>query len=76
MGDPNQDNGGIRTLTNGDDKDLGMELDATLEYNYSEDLSTQFVFGWFKPGDAYNTPANEDDPDDAFEGRIEVKVSF
>lgn len=76
MGDPNQDNGGIRADTNGDDKDLGMELDVTLEYNYSEDLSTQFVFAWFKPGDAYETAANDEDPDDVFEGRLEFKVSF
>ncbi len=74
MGDPNQDNGGVMAMTDGQDKDLGMELDVILEYDYTEDVSTQFVAAWFKPGDAYETDTF--DPDDVFEARAEVIVSF
>ncbi len=76
MGNPDMDNGGVNATTNGDDKNLGMELDAILEYDYTEDVSLQFVTAWFKPGDAYNTPANEDNPDDVFEARLEARISF
>ena len=76
MGDPNQDNGGVSAMTNGEDKDLGMELDLIFEYDYTEDVSMQGLVGWFKPGDAYNDAANDDDPDDVFEARAEVIVSF
>lgn len=74
MGDPGKDKGGVMWPTDGEDNDLGMELDAIAEYDYSEDLSTQLVFGWFKPGDAYKTDLL--DPDDVFEIRAELLVSF
>lgn len=73
-GDPDQDNGGVMAAPDGEDKDLGMELDFILEYDYSEDVSTQLVVGWFKPGDAYKT--DDLDPDDVFELRAEVIVNF
>lgn len=76
MGDPNQDNGGVSALTNGEDKDLGMELDLIFEYAYTEDVALQGLVGWFKPGDAYNMPGNDEDPDDVFEARAEIIVSF
>ncbi len=74
MGNPNQDNGGVMAMTDGQDKDLGMELDIILEYDYTEDVSTQFVTAWFKPGDAYETDTFS--PDDVFEARVECIVSF
>ena len=74
MGDPGKDKGGVMWPTNGEDKNLGMELDAILNYDYSEDLSTQLVCAWFKPGDAYKTDIF--DPDDVFEIRAEFQVSF
>jgi hypothetical protein len=76
MGDPGKDKGGVMWPTNGDDKDLGMELDAIAEYDYSEDFSTQLVFAWFKPGDAYKDEVLNPDPDDVFEIRAELLVSF
>ena len=75
MGDPNKDNGGVMAMTTGEDKDLGMEMDAIFEYNYSEDLSTRLVGAWFKPGDAYLTALNPD-PKDAVEARLEFKLTF
>ncbi len=76
MGNPDMDNGGVNAPTNGEDKDLGMELDAILEYDYTEDVAMQLVASWFKPGDAYNTPANDDNPDDVVEVRAEIRVNF
>ncbi len=70
MGDAFQDNGGIPTLTNGGDNDLGNEFDVVAEYDYTEDVSTQLYLAWFLPGAAYT-------PDDtAFEIRGEILVSF
>lgn len=76
MGNPDMDNGGVSAETNGEEKDLGMELDAILEYDYTEDVSLQLVGAWFKPGDAYNTLANDNNPDDVFEARLEARISF
>ena len=76
MGNPDMDNGGVSAMTSGEDKNLGMELDAIFEYDYTEDVSTQFVFAWFKPGKAYDLPTNNEDPDDVFEFRAEILVSF
>ncbi|MBI1883944.1 MAG: alginate export family protein [Chlamydiae bacterium] len=70
MGDPFQDNGGIPTLTNGTDSNLGDEFDLIAAYDYTEDVSTQLYLAWFVPGSAYT-------PDDtAFEIRGEILVSF
>lgn len=76
MGNPDMDNGGVSAVTNGADKSLGMELDLVLEYDYTEDVSTQLVGAWFKPGDAYEVPANDNSPDDVFELRAEMRISF
>lgn len=76
MGDPNQDNGGVMALTNGDDKALGMEFDAIIEYNYTEDVSAQLIGAWFKPGDAYKVAGNDNSPNDVFELRAELFLSF
>lgn len=76
MGDPNQDNGGVMAMTNGDEKDLGMEFDAIIEYDYTEDVSGQLIGAWFKPGDAYEVAGNDNSPDDVFELRAEVFLSF
>lgn len=72
MGDPTQDNGGVMAATNGTDKTLGNELDLIAEYDYTEDVSTQLYLAWFWPGDAYDSPAD----DDAYEIRGEIIVSF
>jgi hypothetical protein len=76
MGNPDMDNGGVDAFTNGTEKDLGMELDVVLEYDYTEDVNTQLVAAWFKPGDAYEVPANDNSPDDVFELRAEMRISF
>ncbi len=76
MGNPDMDNGGVSAMTNGSDKYLGMELDVILEYDYTEDVSAQLIAAWFKPGDAYEVPGNENDPDDVFELRAELRISF
>lgn len=76
MGNPDMDNGGVSAMTNGDDKSLGMELDLVLEYDYTEDVNTQFVAAWFKPGDAYEVAGNDNSPDDVFELRAEMRISF
>lgn len=76
MGNPDMDNGGVSAPTNGTESDLGMELDVILEYDYTEDVNTQLVAAWFKPGDAYNFPTNDDSPDDVVELRAELRISF
>ncbi len=76
VGNPDMDNGGVRAMTNGSDKDLGMELDLILEYDYTEDVSVQLVGAWFKPGKAYEVPGNNNSPDDVFELRAELRISF
>lgn len=76
VGNPDMDNGGVRAMTNGSDKDLGMELDVILEYDYTEDVSAQLVGAWFKPGKAYEVPENNNSPDDVFELRAELRISF
>ncbi|MDP8236281.1 MAG: alginate export family protein, partial [Candidatus Erginobacter occultus] len=76
MGNPDMDNGGVTAATNGEEKNLGMELDVILEYDYTEDVNAQLVAGWFKPGDAYNFPTNDDSPDDVLEMRAELRISF
>jgi hypothetical protein len=76
MGNPDMDNGGVTAATNGEEKNLGMELDVILEYDYTEDVNAQLVAGWFKPGDAYEVPGNENDPDDVVELRAELRISF
>lgn len=76
MGNPDMDNGGVSAPTNGTDSYLGMELDAILEYDYTEDVSLQVVGGWFKAGKAYDLPTNNNDPDDVFEFRMELLASF
>jgi len=76
MGNEDMDNGGVSAKTNGEDKALGMELDAILEYDYTEDVSLQLVGAWFKPGKAYDLPTNDEDPDDVVEIRAQVLASF
>ncbi len=76
MGNPDMDNGGVSAVTNGTDSNLGMELDAIIEYDYTEDVSFQVVGAWFKAGDAYNVTDNDDSPDDVFEFRMELLASF
>lgn len=76
MGNPDMDNGGVSAPTNGEEKGLGMELDVILEYDYTEDVAAQLVAAWFKPGDAYNFPANDNSPDDVVEVRAELRISF
>lgn len=73
IGDPFQDNGGVLALTNGTDKNLGVEFDFGVDYQYTEDVTTQVYAGWFVPGDAYQdvTPDNT-----AFEIRGELLVNF
>ena len=69
-GDAWQDNGGVSALTNGLDDQLGSEIDFVAEYDYSEDVSTQFYVALFFPGDAYTVD------DTALEVRGEILVSF
>jgi len=76
MGNPDMDNGGVSAVTNGTDSNLGMELDAIIEYDYTEDVSFQVVGAWFKAGKAYDLPANDESPDDVFEFRMELLASF
>ncbi|HOO76970.1 MAG TPA: alginate export family protein [bacterium] len=76
MGNPDMDNGGVDALTNGNDDYLGVEFDAILEYDYTEDVSAQLIGAWFKPGDAYEVVGNDNSPDDVFELRAELFLSF
>lgn len=69
-GDVNQDNGGVANVTNGLDNNLGDEIDVIVDYDYTEDVSTQLYAAWFLPGDAFS------DDDTAFEIRGEILVSF
>lgn len=73
VGDPFQDNGGVSAATNGTDRDLGVEIDFGMDYQYTEDVVTQMYAGWFFPGDAYSATTNENT---AFEVRGELLVNF
>lgn len=44
--------------TNADEKEIGNEIDATLTYDYTEDVQFGANFGWFLPGDLF-TGAND-----------------
>jgi len=41
-----------------DEKEIGNEIDATLTYDYTEDVQFGANFGWFLPGDLF-TAAND-----------------
>jgi hypothetical protein len=41
-----------------DEEDIGNEVDATLTYDYTEDVQFGANFGWFLPGDLF-TGAND-----------------
>ena len=43
---------------NVDEKEIGNEIDATLTYDYTEDVQFGANFGWFLPGDLF-TAAND-----------------
>ncbi len=72
VGNPDIDNGGVASMTNGTDKTLGNEIDLVASYKYTEDVATQLYAGWFMPGDAYSSPGD----DGAFEIRGEIVVNF
>jgi len=38
-----------------DEKEIGSEIDATLTYDYTEDVQFALSGGWFLPGDAFDT---------------------
>ena len=38
-----------------DEKDIGNEIDATLTYDYTEDVQFGANFGWFLPGDLFQS---------------------
>lgn len=73
LGDTFQDNGGVLALTNGTDKELGVEFDLGVDYQYTEDVATQLYAGWFVPGDAYDDVTQENT---AFEIRGEILLNF
>ena len=73
VGNPDIDNGGVASMTNGTDKTLGNEIDLVASYKYTDDVATQLYAGWFMPGEAYN---NSPGDDTAFEIRGEIVVNF
>lgn len=50
--------GGTAVAFNADEDDIGNEVDATLTYDYTEDVQIGANFGWFMPGDLF-TGAND-----------------
>jgi hypothetical protein len=48
------------------DSDLGIELDASINWQLAPNLSWNWDFGYFMPGDAYKYTAGGKDPDAAF----------
>ena len=46
---------GAATYRMGDNKNLGQELDATLSYDYTEDVQFSLLGGVFLPGSAFHT---------------------
>ena len=59
-------------IAQGDDRDLGWEIDASLLYDYTEDVQLGLVAGWFIPGDHFDS-ANDDT---AYSVRATAKVEF
>ena len=55
-----------------DDRDLGWEIDASLLYDYTEDVQFGLIAGWFIPGDHF-TSANDET---AYSIRATAKVEF
>ncbi|MCD6539114.1 MAG: alginate export family protein [Candidatus Omnitrophica bacterium] len=54
------------------DKDLGWEIDASLLYDYTEDVQLGLVAGWFIPGDHFDSANNNT----AYSVRATAKVEF
>lgn len=73
VGSPYKDNGGVRAVTNGTDRNLGAEIDFVVGYDYSNDVRTKFYVGTFLPGDAYKGTTGDDE---AVEVRGEIQVNF
>jgi len=73
VGSPIKDNGGITVLTNGDNKNLGSEIDLSFGYDYSADVSSELAFAVFMPGSAYSDTTGKDQ---AIEVRGEILVNF
>ncbi|MBI4352650.1 MAG: alginate export family protein, partial [Candidatus Omnitrophica bacterium] len=55
-----------------EDDELGHEVDILLTYNYTEDVTFNFMADWFIPGDFYNSPNDST----ASQFITEVKVTF
>jgi len=71
-GTSSTDIGDIDVARNGTDKDIGDEIDIVLNYRYTEDVSTQFYWAYFMPGDAFSSPTNKD----AYSIRGQMIVNF
>ncbi|MBN2190921.1 MAG: alginate export family protein [Candidatus Aureabacteria bacterium] len=73
VGNPFMDNGGVSAPTNGKEKSLGDEIDVTINYDYSEDVSVQLIAAYFIPGGAFDNVTEEKE---MIEVRGELKVNF
>ena len=51
--------GGTAVGFNAGEKEVGNEVDVVGTYDYTEDVQFGANFGWFMPGDLFNTGANE-----------------
>jgi plastocyanin len=52
--------------------ELGWEIDTTVTYSYTEDVTFGLMANWFVPGEYYNAPNDET----AMEMVSSVKVTF
>ncbi len=58
-GNGNIDFGGLPTVGGPSGKDLGLEIDTILGYDYSSDVHAQLVYGVFIPDNAYTSGAGD-----------------
>ncbi|MDD5644656.1 MAG: alginate export family protein [bacterium] len=73
VGNPFMDNGGVSAPTSAKSKNLGDEIDVTINYDYSEDVSVQLIAAYFMPGSAFDATT---DSKEMIEVRGELKVNF
>ncbi|HEC68916.1 MAG TPA: hypothetical protein ENI31_01315 [Candidatus Omnitrophica bacterium] len=64
--------GDIDDIVQSDDRDLGWEIDASLLYDYTEDVQLGLIAGWFIPGDHFDSANDET----AYSVRATAKVEF
>ena len=58
------------------DKHLGSELDVVIGYQEIARLDTRLIFGYFKPGKAFEEPARAGARDPAFSASILIRYNF